>query len=132
MKADDLRWEYHPIENPDWDYARNLFTVLKRPQATWSQSIFSVRHENLIAPNRDYKFQGLCVFSNKEHWKFLDAIFFGIKGVYLEPKKVIVFPWKHIYQYSGNEADVDVSYYLCRDLKEGITAKVVFDVRNSF
>ncbi len=132
MKIDDLRWEYQPIENPDWDYARNRFTVLKRPQATWSQSIFSVRQKYLIAPNRDYRFQGLCVFINKEYWKFLDAIFFGIKGVHLEPKKVIVFPWKSIYQYSGNGIDVDVSYYLSRDMKEGITAKVIFDIKNSF
>jgi len=105
MKIDDLRWEYQPIENPDWDYARNLFTVLKRPQGTWSQSIFSVRHKDLIAPNRDYRFQGLCIFVNKEYWKFLDAIFFGIKGIYLEPKKVIIFPWKSTYQYSGNGID---------------------------
>ncbi len=132
MKADDLRWEYQPVENPDWDYARNLFTVLKRPQATWSQSVFSARHENLIAPNRDYRFQGLCAFSNGDYCKFLDAVFFGIKGVYLEPKRVIAFPWKSVYQYSGNGVDVDVSYYLSRDKRDGIASKVIFDVRNSF
>jgi len=132
MRLDDLKWEYQPIENPDWDYARNLFTVLKRPQATWSQSIFSVRHENLIAPNRDYRFQGLCAFVKDEYWKFLDAVFFGIKGINLEPRNVIIFPWKSVYQYSGNGVDVEVSYHLCRDTKEGIGAKIVFDVRNSF
>ncbi len=132
MKIDDLKWEYQPIENPDWGYARNLFTVLKRPQATWSQSIFSVRHGNLIAPNRDYRFQGLCTFVNEKYWKFLDAIFFGIKGVHLEPKNVIVFPWKCIYQYSGNGIDVDVSYHLSKDMREGITAKIIFDIRNPF
>ncbi len=132
MKVDDLKWEYLPIENPDWDYARNLFTVLKRPQATWSQSIFSVRHKNLIAPNRDYKFQGLYVFVNKEYWKFLDAIFFGIKEFHMEPKKVIIFPWKSVYQYFGDGIDVDVSYYLSRDMREGITAKIIFDIKNSF
>ncbi|NIO44645.1 MAG: hypothetical protein GTN36_03785 [Candidatus Aenigmarchaeota archaeon] len=132
MKIDGLKWEYQPIENPDWDYARNLFTVLKRPQATWSQSIFSVRHKNLIAPNRDYRFQGLCAFVNKDYWKFLDAVFFGMKGFYLEPKKVIVFPWKSVYQYSGDGINVDVSYYLSRDMREGITAKIIFDIKNSF
>jgi hypothetical protein len=132
MKIDELRWEYQPVENPDWDYARNLFTVLKRPQATWSQSVFSVRHENLISPNRDYRFQGLCAFSNNEYWKFLDSVFFGIKGTNLEPKNVIVFPWRCVYQYAGKDVDVDVSYYLSRDMKEGITAKVIFDIRNSF
>lgn len=132
MKIDDLRWEYLPVENPDWDYARNLFTVLKRPQATWSQSVFSVRCGNFIAPNRDYRFQGLNVFVKDEYWKFLDAIFFEIKGICLEPKKVIVFPWQCTYQYSGKDVDVDVSYYLYRDMREGITAKVLFDVKNSF
>jgi hypothetical protein len=62
----------------------------------------------------------------------LDAVFFGIKGVNLEPKKVIAFPWKNVYQYSGNGVDVDVSYYLSRDRREGIAAKIIFDVRNSF
>ena len=132
MKIDDLTWEYMPLENPDWGYARNLFTVLKRPQATWSQSIFSVRYGNLIAPNRDYRFQGLCAFAKDKYWKFLDAIFFEIKGVHLEPKKVIVFPWKCVYQYSGDDVGVDVSLHLSRDMKEGITAKVLFDVKNSF
>src|SRR4030066_542451 len=130
MKFDDLAWEYQPVENPDWDYARNLFTVLKRPQATWSQSIFSVKHENLIAPNRDYRFQGLCAFSKNEYWKFLDSVFFGIKGIDIEPKRVIVYPWKNVYQYSGKDVEIDVSYYLSRDSKEGISGKIIFDVRN--
>jgi hypothetical protein len=132
MKVDDLSWEYQPLENPDWDYARNLFTVLKRPQATWSQSVFSVRHENLIAPNRDYRCQGLCVFANSDYWKFLDAIFFGIKGVHLEPKGVIASPWNHTYRYSGDDTDVSVSYFLSRDNREGISGKVIFDVKNPF
>ena len=129
MKVEDLSWEYLPLENPDWDYARNQFTVLKRPQATWSQSVFSVRHENLIAPNRDYSFQGLCAFAGNEYFKFLDAVFFGIKGVSLEPKKVTVTPWKHTYHYSGGDVDVSVSYFLCRDNLQGALAKVVFDVK---
>jgi hypothetical protein len=132
MKVDDLEWEYQPLENPDWDYARNTFTVLKRPQATWSQSVFSARYENLMAPNRDYRFQGLCAFSNNEYWKFLDAIFFAIKGVRLEPRRVVASPWRHTYKYSGDGTEVDASYFLSRDIKEGISAKVVFDVKTSF
>lgn len=74
----------------------------------------------------------MCVFSNNEYWKFLDAVFFGIKGIELKPEKVTVLPWKNVYHYSGNDVEVDVSYYLSRDVKEGITAKMAFDVRNSF
>lgn len=131
MEINNLKWEYVPKENPDWDFARNPFTVIKRPQGTWSQSIFSVKHENLMAPNRDYKYQGLNGIVGNEYWKFLDCIFFGINGIVLEPIKVITFPWKSIYQYVGKDTKVDVEYYLARDLREGISARVLFDIRNS-
>lgn len=131
MEVNNLKWEYVPKENPDWDFARNPFTVIKRPQATWSQSIFSVRNENLIAPNRDYRYQGLNVIVGDEYWKFLDCIFFGIKDVILDPVNVIVFPWKSIYQYAGNGVEVDVEYYLAKDLKNGVSARVLFDIRSS-
>ena len=130
MEVNNLKWEYVPKENPDWDFARNPFIVIKRPQGTWSQSVFSVKHENLIAPNRDYRYQGLNVIVGNEYWKFLDCIFFGIKDVVLEPVKVITFPWKSIYQYTGKNTKVDVEYYLARDLKNGISARVLFDIRN--
>ena len=129
MEVNNLKWEYVPKENPDWDFARNPFTVIKRPQGTWSQSTFSVKHENLIAPNRDYKYHGLNVHVGNEYWKFLDCIFFGIKDVNLEPIKVITFPWKSIYQYVGKNTKVDVEYYLARDLKNGISARVLFNIR---
>ncbi|MEM5872307.1 MAG: hypothetical protein QXD55_00380 [Candidatus Aenigmatarchaeota archaeon] len=131
MEISNLKWEYIPNENPDWNFARNLFTVIKRPQGTWSQSIFSVKHENLIAPNRDYRYQGLNVMVGDEYWKFLDCIFFGIKGVDLEPVKVIVFPWKSIYQYVGKNTKVDVEYYLAKDMKNGISARVLFNVNSN-
>ncbi|MEM5778262.1 MAG: hypothetical protein QXD43_00790 [Candidatus Aenigmatarchaeota archaeon] len=131
MEINNLKWEYVPNENPDWNFARNLFTVIKRHQGTWSQSIFSVKHENLIAPNRDYRYQGLNVMVGDEYWKFLDCIFFGIRGVDLEPVKVIVFPWKSIYQYVGKNTKVDVEYYLAKDMKNGISARVLFNVNSN-
>jgi len=131
LEVNSLKWEYIPKENTDWDFARNPFTVIKRPQGTWSQSIFSVRHENFIAPNRDYKYQGLNVIVDNEYWKFLDCIFFGIKGTILEPINVIAFPWKSIYQYVGKDVKVDVEYYLSRDLRNGVSARVLFDFKNS-
>jgi hypothetical protein len=129
--VNNLRWEYVPKENSDWDFARNPFTVIKRPQATWSQSIFSVYHENLISPNRDYRFQGLNVVVGDEYWKFLDCIFFGIKDTVLEPVNVITFPWKNIYRYVGEDVEVDVENYLIRDYEGGISARVLFDIRGS-
>jgi hypothetical protein len=129
LEVNNLKWEYVPKENPDWDFARNPFTVIKRPQGTWSQSIFSVKHENLIAPNRDYRYNGLTAIVENEYWKLLDCIFFGIKDVNLEPIKVITFPWKSIYQYAGKNTKVDVEYYLARDLRNGISARVLFDIR---
>jgi hypothetical protein len=129
LEVNNLKWEYVPKENPDWDFARNPFTVIKRPQGTWSQSIFSVRHENFTAPNRDYRYQGLNVHVGNDYWKFLDCIFFEIKDVVLEPIRVITFPWKSIYQYVGKNAKVDVEYYLARDLRNGISARVLFDIR---
>jgi len=131
LEVNNLKWEYIPKENPDWDFVRNPFTVIKRPQAAWSQSIFSVRNENLIAPNRDYRYQGLNVIVGDEYWKFLDCIFFGIKDVVLDPVNVIVFPWKSIYQYVGKGIEVDVEYYLAKDLKSGVSARVLFDIRSS-
>ena len=131
MEVNNLKWEYIPKENPDWDFARNPFTVIKRLQATWSQSIFSVKHENLIAPNRDYRYQGLNVIVGDEYWKFLDCIFFGIKDVALEPVNVVTYPWKNIYQYAGKGVEVGVEYYLAKDLKNGVSARVLFDVRSS-
>jgi glycogen debranching enzyme len=131
LEINNLKWEYVPKENPDWDFARNPFTVIKRPQGTWSHSIFSVRHGNLLAPNRDYRYQGLNAMVGNDYWKFLDCIFFELKGVALEPVKVIAFPWKSIYQYAGKNANVDVEYYLAKDLKNGISARVFFDIKCS-
>ena len=128
MEVNNLKWEYIPKENPDWDYARNPFTVIKRPQGTWSQSVFSVNQNNFIAPNRDYRYQGLNVMVGNDYWKFLDSIFFEIKGVVLEPVKVVAFPWKSIYQYIGKKTKVDVEYYLARDLRTGLSARVLFDI----
>ncbi|MFH1229465.1 MAG: hypothetical protein V1678_03515 [Candidatus Aenigmatarchaeota archaeon] len=128
MEVKSLKWEYVPKENPDWDFARTPFTVIKRPQATWSQSIFSSRHESLIAPNRDYRYQGLNVMVGGEYWKFLDSVFFGIKDTVLEPVNVITFPWKSVYQYKGKGVEVDVEYYLAKDFKDGIAARVMFNV----
>lgn len=131
MKAKNLKWEYEPSENPDWDFARNNFTVLKRTQGTLTQSIFSVYYGNMVAPNRDYKYQGLLCFSGNEYWKFLDCIFFEIIGVKLKAKKVVVYPWKCVYQYVGDKLKVNVEYYLARTLGDGLSLRVLFDIKST-
>ena len=131
MRVEDLKWEYKPIENPDWDFARNNFIVLKRPWGTLSQSVFSIYYGNLVAPNRDYKYQGLSCFADGDYWKFLDCIFFELTGVKLKPKKVIVYPWKCIYQYSSGKIKVNVEYYLAKTNGEGLSLRVLFDIRGN-
>lgn len=129
MKAKNLKWEYKPVENPDWDFARNNFTVLKRVQGALTQSVFSVYYGNIIGPNRDYKYQGLCCFSGKDYMKFLDCIFFEISGVKLKPKKVVVYPWKCIYQYTANGTKVNVEYYLAKTKNDGLSLRVLFGIK---
>ena len=94
--------------------------ILKRPQASWSQSVFSVPFENKIIPNRDYPYEGLSVLINEENYHFLDGIAVGAKKgsryIKLRAKKVTSFPWKMIYHYENEEdlrkVNLAVTYYL--------------------
>jgi len=94
--------------------------ILKRPQASWSQSVFSVPFENKIIPNRDYPYEGLSVLINEENYHFLDGIAVGAKKgsryIKLRAKKVTAFPWKMIYHYENEEdlrkVNLAVTYYL--------------------
>jgi hypothetical protein len=134
------------VENPDWGYARNKQVVLMSPSAEWAQSVFSCQFEthgrSLVAPNRDYPYQGLLACLDGENWKFIDCIALGLRdrrGRYRSllpsavPPTVEVDPWKVTYRYrlgagGGGEAGGDpiaVSYYLCsRNHPETITGCV--------
>ena len=124
-----------PVE--DKNPARTRHAIIKRPQASWSQSVFSVPFGDLsekIIPNRDYPYEGLSVLVNGENFHFLDGIAVGVKKgsrhIKLRTKKVTAFPWKMIYYYENEEdlrkVNLAVTYYLddIGTRQNGITACV--------
>lgn len=112
----NLSVDLQPVE--DKNPAKTRHVILKRPQASWSQSVFSVPFENKIIPNRDYPYEGLSVLINGENFHFLDGVAVGVKKgpryIKLRAKKVSAFPWKMIYYYrnEGEGINLLVSYYL--------------------
>lgn len=111
------------VEIPSVEHKNHAVTrhvILKRPQASWSQSVFSVPFGDSpekIVPNRDYPYEGLSVLIEGANFHFLDGIAVGVKKgaqyAKLLAKKVTVSPWNAIYYYE-NEAGVNlaISYYL--------------------
>jgi hypothetical protein len=121
------------IELLDWGYARNRRAVLMTTSAEWSQSVYSCQFEShgkrLIAPNRDYPYEGLLAHQDGENWKLIDCIGLGLRdgdGGYLairpEPDApaVTLDPWRVTYAYrarvatAGDVQDLPlrVTYYL--------------------
>jgi hypothetical protein len=130
----DFNIEILPVEaiNP----ARTKQVILKRPQASWSQSAYSVPLASKIIPNRDYPYEGLSVLLEGENYHFLDGIAVGVKKggdyVKLAPKQVIVSPWKLTYAYenAAEHVSLTTSYYLMKGegaRQNGITASVVLE-----
>ncbi|MBN1953761.1 MAG: hypothetical protein JW900_01815 [Anaerolineae bacterium] len=124
-----------PLENPDWGFARNRRCALMAPSAEWVQSIYSsiieIDDKRLIAPNRDYPYEGLLVYQGGENWKFIDCVALGLQdpaGKYLPfvtdrtRLAVRLNPWRVTYEYKiaaaalggreGAEIPFYVSYYL--------------------
>jgi hypothetical protein len=113
---------------------RNLHTLVKRHQGSWSHSVFSVNYRELVGPNRDYPYQGMLAMVNNAYWKFLDALFFGIevdgKFLNLRATDVEATPWKATYNYESPEVDLGMSYYLiCDSQKEGLSGLISFVIR---
>lgn len=115
----NLSIELQPVE--DKNSALTQHVIVKRMQASWSQSVFSVPFGDLsekIIPNRDYPYEGLSVLIEGENFHFLDGIAVGVKKgsryIKLRAKKVTAFPWKMIYYYENEEEKVNlaVTYYL--------------------
>jgi len=124
----NLSIDLQPVEERNPALTRHA--MLKRPQASWSQSVFSVSLGNKIIPNRDYPYEGLSVLISGENFHFLDGIAVGVKkdGEYVElsAKNVNASPWKMSYSYE-NEAErlnLTTSYYLMNigAKQNGITA----------
>src|SRR3989441_282232 len=124
-------FEYEPIENPDWGFARNVRSTLLAPSAEWVQSVcsfaFEVNGKTFIAPNRDYPYEGLAAYHGGENWKFIDCIALSLqhrngRQLPLTPSRVKINPWRVEYHYRGLCSDstfdeqggipVFVSYYL--------------------
>jgi glycogen debranching enzyme len=122
-----------PVEDRNPAVTRHV--ILKRAQASWSQSAFSVPFGDLsekIIPNRDYPYEGLSVLIGGENFHLLDGLAVGVKKreryVKLRAKKVAAFPWKMIYYYENEEERLNlaITYYLMNIGSEpkGITASV--------
>lgn len=128
----DLTFDYDPVENPDWDFARTNRFILRNGLAEFGLSAYSVlidlpsqsRHLHLTAPNRDYPYEGLLALVEGESWKFLDCFAFGIikEGVMLKlhPKKVSASTWLLEYLYDIKDEDdhqgsLKTSYWLSED-----------------
>ncbi|HUV03350.1 MAG TPA: amylo-alpha-1,6-glucosidase [Desulfobacteria bacterium] len=118
-----------PVEdnNPE----KTKHAILKRPHASWSQSVFSVTLGKKVIPNRDYPYEGLSVLINGENIHFLEGIAVGakIEGEYvkLAPKQVTVSPWTLSYYYDNAAEHVHLvtSYYLMKGegkRQNGVTA----------
>jgi hypothetical protein len=116
------------IEILDWGYARNRRAVLMTTSAEWSQSVYSCPFEShgkrLIAPNRDYPYEGLLAHQDGENWKILDCIALGLRdgsGGFLKLEAdpdgpaVTLDPWQVTYAYRAQGAvqvPLRVTYYL--------------------
>ena len=105
--------------------------IIKRPQASWAQSVFSVPLGSKVVPNGDYPYEGLSVLINGENYHVLHGIAVGVKrldGTYvpLRATNVTISPWKTRYSYENKSEGVhlEASYYLLAgDVhQEGITA----------
>lgn len=122
--------ELPPVEAPNPALTRHA--IIKRPQASWAQSVFSALLGDKLVPNRDYPYEGLSVLLEGENYHLLDVLAAGLKkdGSYvpLAATNVSVWPWKMRYSYENRTEGVqlDAWYYLMAGgaQQEGITACV--------
>jgi len=129
-----------PVEHKNPALTQHV--IVKRMQASWSQSVFSVPFGDFsekIIPNRDYPYEGLSVLIRGENFHFLDGIAVGVKKgaryIKLRAKKVTAFPWKMIYYYENEEEGIRlaITYYLIDTgaLQNGVTACVSLETNAS-
>jgi len=136
----NLSIELRPVEHKNPALTQHV--ILKRMQASWSQSVFSVPFgdsSEKIIPNRDYPYEGLSVLIEGENFHFLDGIAVGAKSgaryIKLRAKKVIASPWEMIYYYENEEEGIHLSitYYLMDTgaMENGVTACVSLETNAS-
>jgi hypothetical protein len=105
-----------PVENADWDYARNKQLIIRSPLAEFSASAFSapvrIGGETFYGGNRDYSWQGLLVGPIKGALhKILDAVYFSVPEASLHPKDVLLGLHDCTYRYNRSESG-EVSFRL--------------------
>jgi hypothetical protein len=105
-----------PVENPDWDYARNKHVLIKTPLAEFSASAFTapvkIGETNFYGANRDYSWQGLLAGPIEGIlYKVLDAVYFSIPEASLRPKEVLVSVDRCTYRYTS-ERNEEISFVI--------------------
>lgn len=132
----DFAFRYPQEEKEDWAYARNRQFVLKRTDACWSSSLFSVDLGEFTLPNRDYPQQGLLFRTSGDYTKFLDTPMFKLmhegEALELDKEDVELTPWKATYTYRSNDTTLKVTYYLSNStLKNRAGGWIRFDIDSS-
>ncbi|HEY3273669.1 MAG TPA: hypothetical protein VGJ92_07910 [Methanocella sp.] len=116
MAADDFSVELPPVEDLEGGGSRTRHVILKRSGASLSQSAFSCRIGDKIAPNRDYPYEGLYVLLDGDNWKFIDVFAFGAcigdRWLDLKPKIVRASPWDCEYTYEADGLLARLKYRL--------------------
>lgn len=117
MLSYNLFFDYDPVENPDWGFARTNRFILRNSLAEFGLSAYSVpidlsfksKQLHLTAPNRDYPYEGLLALTKGENWKFLDCFAFSIikegNVLNLHHKKVYASTWLLNYTYDIKDGD---------------------------
>lgn len=118
------------VENPDWGYARTCRAVLMAPSVDWVQSVYSCQldfnNKRLIAPNRDFPYEGLTVYQDGENWKLIDCLALGLlhngrfQPLIADPgeQAVQLNPWQATYTYRMaydpwlGRVPIQLTYYL--------------------
>ncbi|MBN1455133.1 MAG: hypothetical protein JW945_02620 [Methanomicrobia archaeon] len=122
-----------PEEDPH--PARTRHVILKRPHASWSQSVFSVPLGEKFIPNRDYPYEGLSVLLDGENYHFMDGLALGVKQgddhLKLTATQVTVSPWLVSFAYKSEAGHhyLRAHYYLLSagSAQNGITACVAVE-----
>lgn len=133
-------------ETADWGHARTSRAVLMAPSAEWIQSAYSaafvIQGKRLIAPNRDYPYEGLSAHHAGENWRYLDCVALALRradGTWLEldpdpsGRGVRLTPWSTTYRYTaylegreGSSFPLEVTYYLASESDPGLATACVW------
>jgi len=120
---------YEAKENRDWNFARTPRFLLRNEICEFGLSACSVpvrintelRELPLTSPNRDYPYEGFLALIQRENWKFMDCLAFGLsksgKALILQPMDVLATTSFLNYSYAvldsnGKIGCLNVIYWL--------------------